>query len=84
MPAAHLLTVCLVSPTTTLQLLLAQMGLSGLHHQARQANRPNGLRLQSVSNAEWKTGKRPDFSVVKDGGVLYVLDEVHIAFNARA
>lgn len=46
--------------------------------------RPNAVRLASVTNAEWKTGKRPDFSVVKDGGVLYVLDEVHIAFNARA
>jgi len=46
--------------------------------------RPAGVRLQSVSNQEWKAGKRPDFSSVKDGGVLYVLDEVHIAFNARA
>ena len=46
--------------------------------------RPDDVRLESVSNQEWKAGKRPDFSQVKDGGVLYVLDEVHIAFNARA
>ena len=46
--------------------------------------RAGGVRLQSITNAEWKTGKRPDYSIVKDGGVLYVLDEVHIAFNSRA
>jgi len=43
-----------------------------------------GVRLASVTNDEWREGKRPDFSGVKDGGVLYVLDEVHIAFNSRA
>ena len=37
-----------------------------------------------MSNAEWKTGARPDFTAVKDHGIFYVLDEVHIAFNARA
>ena len=46
--------------------------------------RGNGVRLESITNAEWKAGKRPDFSKVRDGGVFYVLDEVHIAFNARA
>ena len=46
--------------------------------------RSSGLRLDSISNAEWKSGKRPDFSKVLDGGVFYVLDEVHIAFNSRA
>jgi len=46
--------------------------------------RGNGVCLASVSNTEWKTGKRPDFSTVNDSGVLYVLDEIHIAFNARA
>lgn len=43
-----------------------------------------GVRLKSVSNSEWKAGERPDFSKVLDGGVFYVLDEVHIAFNSRA
>jgi len=46
--------------------------------------RPNGVRLPSVTNAEWKAGKKPDYSAVNDAGVLYVLDEVHVAFNARA
>jgi hypothetical protein len=46
--------------------------------------RGNAVRLDSVPNAEWKTGKRPDYNSVKDAGVFYVLDEVHIAFNARA
>lgn len=42
------------------------------------------VRVESVTNVEWKAGKRPDFTVVKDSGVFYVLDEIHIAFNARA
>jgi hypothetical protein len=46
--------------------------------------RGGGVRLESVSNAEWKCGKRPDYTSVKDGGVFYALDEVHIAFNSRA
>lgn len=46
--------------------------------------RGNGVRLSSVNNSEWKSGKRPDYSAVKDSGVFYVLDEVHIAFNSRA
>jgi len=46
--------------------------------------RGDGVRLESVSNVEWKQGRRPDFTRVKDSGVLYVLDEVHIAFNSRA
>ena len=46
--------------------------------------RANDVRLQSVNNQEWRQGKRPDFSQVKDNGVFYVLDEVHIAFNSRA
>jgi hypothetical protein len=46
--------------------------------------RGNGVRLASLSNAEWKNGKRPDYSGVTDAGIFYVLDEVHIAFNARA
>jgi hypothetical protein len=46
--------------------------------------RGNGVRLKSVSNDEWRLGARPDFSVVKDPGVFYVLDEIHIAFNSRA
>lgn len=46
--------------------------------------RGSGVRLDSVANDAWKVGVRPDFSKVKDSGVFYVLDEVHIAFNSRA
>ena len=45
--------------------------------------RGNDVRLPTVTNVEWRAGKRPDYSSVEDGGVFYVLDEVHIAFNAR-
>jgi hypothetical protein len=43
--------------------------------------RPEG-RIKGVSNREWTAGIRPDFSIAKSS-VLYILDEVHIAFNAR-
>lgn len=46
--------------------------------------RGHGVRLESVSNEDWRKGVRPDFSKVKDGGIFYVLDEIHIAFNSRA
>lgn len=46
--------------------------------------RGGGVRVRCVSIQEWKAGVRPDYSVVKDAGCFYVLDEVHIAFNARA
>jgi len=42
------------------------------------------VRLQSITNAQWKSGVRPDYSVVNDPGIFFVLDEVHIAFNSRA
>jgi hypothetical protein len=43
-----------------------------------------GVKLDSISNEDWRLGKRPDYTIVKDAGVMFVLDEVHIAFNARA
>jgi hypothetical protein len=46
--------------------------------------RGNDVRLDHITNEQWKSGKRPDYSRVNDLGVLYILDEVHIAFNARA
>lgn len=45
--------------------------------------RGGGVRLNSVTNEEWKSGKRPNYKLVQDRGVFYVLDEVHIAFNSR-
>lgn len=46
--------------------------------------RAGGVRVDHVANDEWKRGVRPDYSVIVDDGILYVLDEVHIAFNSRA
>lgn len=46
--------------------------------------RGNGVRLESVSNEDWRKGVRPDFKTVNDVGIFYVLDEIHIAFNSRA
>jgi len=37
-----------------------------------------------LSKEQWKNGVLPDYSKVSDGGVFYAIDEVHIAFNARA
>jgi hypothetical protein len=47
-------------------------------------NRGRGVRLESITNEQWKRGQRPDYSKVNDEGIFYVLDEVHIAFNSRA
>lgn len=43
-----------------------------------------GSTIEHIDNERWRAGVRPDYSVVKDGGVLFALDEVHIAFNSRA
>lgn len=43
-----------------------------------------GSQIESISKERWRNGDRPDYSVVKDSGILWVLDEVHIAFNSRA
>lgn len=47
--------------------------------------RPKGFRgPKLISKEDWKAGKYPDYSGCNgDGGVLYALDEVHVAFNAR-
>lgn len=39
--------------------------------------------IKRVSKEEWKNGERPDYSTVKDGGIMYVLDEAHLYYNAR-
>jgi len=46
--------------------------------------RPGRPRISCLSAAEWSAGQKPDYSQVRDGGVLYVVDEVHNFFNARA
>lgn len=46
--------------------------------------RGNGVELlPSLSNEEYKAGKRPAFELVQPGGVCYFLDEVHDFLNAR-
>jgi len=46
--------------------------------------RAGGVRIADLTNEQWAKGERPDYSVVKDSGVAYFLDEVHLGFNARA
>jgi len=52
--------------------------------------RPGGVYLPVVEEKLQSTSKglecsrKADFSAVKDEGCLYVLDEIHVAFNARA
>ena len=45
--------------------------------------RPCGVRVSRLNPQEWRDGKIPDYSVVKDRGVMYVIDEVHNFFGAR-
>lgn len=45
--------------------------------------RPDG-EVEHITNERWRAGARPDYSVVKDHGVFFCLDEVHIPFNSRA
>lgn len=47
--------------------------------------RPPGSRGPELLNKQdWQAGKKPDYTGVNDTGVFYVIDEVHIGFNARA
>ena len=46
-----------------------------------------GYDVAPVTDEEEEAGKRPDYSIVQerdDKGVLYVIDEIHEHFNARA
>lgn len=45
--------------------------------------RAGGVRVRQLTKAEWAAGGRPDYTHVSDGGVMYVIDEVHNYFNAR-
>lgn len=47
--------------------------------------RPPGSRgAVMLTKEQWQQGKMPDYTGVTDRGVMYVLDEIHIKFNARA
>lgn len=46
--------------------------------------RPRGsVGPKLLTKDQWKNGELPDYSGVNDNGVLYVIDETHIGFNAR-
>jgi len=45
--------------------------------------RPHGVRVPLLAEADWRAGRRPDYSAVKDAGVFYAIDEVHNFFNSR-
>jgi hypothetical protein len=46
--------------------------------------RPNGAKIEVLTAAEWSQGRKPRYENITDRGVLYVIDEVHNFFNARA
>jgi hypothetical protein len=46
-------------------------------------HRGNCVPMRSISKQEWSQGVRTDYSKVRDDGVCYFLDEVHIPFNSR-
>lgn len=47
-------------------------------------HRQPGVDLEDVSDQDYDKGKNPDYSSVAHlGGVLYVIDEIHIDFDAR-
>ena len=47
-------------------------------------HRQPGVDLEDVTDQEYDNGKNPDYSSVAHlGGVLYVIDEIHIDFDAR-
>lgn len=47
--------------------------------------RPHGSQGPTkLTKEQWERGETPDYSKISDHGVVYVLDEIHIKFNARA
>jgi len=45
---------------------------------------PGSVGPSVLTKEQWQKGENPDYTKIKDAGVLYVLDEIHIKFNARA
>jgi len=45
--------------------------------------RPGGVCIGQLTKKDWNAGKRPDYSVVADEGVFYLIDEIHNYFGAR-
>jgi hypothetical protein len=42
------------------------------------------IRIPRLTKQDWSDGKKPSFKHVEDEGVMYVIDEMHNFFNARA
>jgi len=40
-------------------------------------------RVPILTKEQWLAGHRPDYSKVKDGGVMYIIDEVQNYYNSR-
>jgi len=36
-----------------------------------------------LTKQQWEAGQKPDYTGIADHGVMYIVDEVHIGFNAR-
>src|SRR6185312_8897230 len=50
----------------------------------RPKGRDEWLRIRELSKQEWQEGRKPSYAEVTDKGVMYVIDECHNFFNARA
>lgn len=46
--------------------------------------RPNGAEVPLLTKQDWEQGRRPEYKNITDQGIMYVIDEVHNFFNARA
>lgn len=43
-----------------------------------------GVKIERLTDEDWRAKRRPDYSVVTDAGVMFVIDEIHNFFNARS
>lgn len=43
-----------------------------------------GVRINVLKEEQWRGKERPDYGQVKDTGVMFIIDEIHNFFNARA
>lgn len=46
--------------------------------------RPGRPEIPILGKEDWSRGDKPQYPQIHDGGVLYVIDEIHNFFNARA
>lgn len=58
--------------------------MTGRFWTYRPKGRDEWLRIKELTKQEWTEGKKPSYAEVTDKGVMYVIDECHNFFNARA